>query len=148
MELILWRHAEAVDGTPDHDRTLTEKGRRQAERMARFLSGRLPKDIRILVSPAVRAQQTASALSKHFTIEPVIGTQATARTALGASGWPDADEAVMLVGHQPWLGELASLIMTGHASPWSMKKGAVWWFSRPDDAGQTVLRLVIAPDQL
>lgn len=148
MELILWRHAEAVDGVPDADRALTDKGRRQAERMARFLSGRLPKNTRILVSPALRAQQTASALSKHFDTEPKVGTGATAQSALAASGWPKGDDAVLLVGHQPWLGELAALLMTGKAESWGMKKGAVWWFSRREDEEQTSLRLVIAPDQL
>lgn len=147
MELILWRHAEAVDGVPDADRALTDKGRRQAERMAHFLSSRLPKNTRILVSPALRAQQTASALSKHFDTEPRVGTSANAHSALTASGWPKAG-AVLLVGHQPWLGELAALLMTGKAESWGMKKGAVWWFSQREDEEQTSLRLVIAPDQL
>ena len=147
MELILWRHAEAVDGTPDHERALTVKGRHQAERMAHFLAGRLPKNTRILVSPALRAQQTASTLTRHVTTEPAIGTGATAARALAASGWPNADDA-LLVGHQPWLGELAALLMTGKVDPWSMRKGAIWWFSHRADDDQTVLRLVIAPDQL
>jgi phosphohistidine phosphatase len=116
--------------------------------MARFLSSRLPKNTRILVSPAVRAQQTASALSKHFVTEPRIGTQATAQTALAASSWPKADDAILLVGHQPWMGELAALLMTGQVDSWSMKKGAVWWFSRREGDDRTALRLVIAPDHL
>lgn len=148
MELILWRHAEAVDGVPDNDRALTEKGRRQAQRMAHFLTPLVPKNTRILVSPALRAQQTATAFSRQFDTEPKIGTRGDARGALAAAGWPDADGAVMLVGHQPWLGELAALLMTGKEESWSMKKGAVWWFSRREDDDQPVLRLVIAPDQL
>ncbi len=150
MELILWRHAEAVEGQPDLGRALTEKGRRQAEHMANFLSGRLPQDTRILVSPALRAQQTAGALTSHFITAPNIGVHATPQTAIAAAGWPMAGGAVLLVGHQPWMGELASLLMTGHADFWSIKKGAVWWFSRREREGdfQTVLRLVVAPDQL
>lgn len=148
MELILWRHAEAVDGVPDNDRALTEKGRRQAERMAHFLSRQLPPHTRILVSPALRAQQTASALTKHFITAPNVGVHATPQKAIAAAGWPMADGAVLLVGHQPWLGELAALLMTGGADSWNIKKGAVWWFSRRDDDDQTVLRLVIAPDHL
>ncbi len=148
MDLILWRHAEAADGAPDDTRPLTEKGRRQAERMAHFLSSRLPRNTRILVSPALRAQQTALALSKHFDTTPKVGTGATAHTALAASGWPKAGGAVLVVGHQPWLGELAALLMAGHAESWSIKKGAVWWFSRDEGDEQTMLRLVIAPDQL
>jgi phosphohistidine phosphatase len=150
MELILWRHAEAAEGQPDLGRALTEKGRRQAEHMANYLSGRLPENTRVLVSPALRAQQTAGALTPHFITAPNIGVHATPQTAIAAAGWPMAGGAVLLVGHQPWMGELAALLMTGHADFWSIKKGSVWWFSRREREGdfQTVLRLVIAPDQL
>jgi phosphohistidine phosphatase len=150
MELILWRHAEASDGIPDNARPLTEKGRRQAERMAHFLSERLPPNTRILVSPAVRAQQTAAALSPRFITAPNLGTHATPETAIATAGWPLAGGAALLVGHQPWMGQLAGQLMTGRPDIWSIKKGAVWWFSRREREGdyQTILRLVIAPDQL
>lgn len=151
MELILWRHAEAVDGVPDHSRALTDKGQQQAERMAAFLKTRLPSNTRILVSPALRAQQTAGALTKKFITEPAINTGATPQAALAAAGgWSQAGGAVLLVGHQPWLGEVAALLMTGTAEYWSVKKGGVWWFSRREREGdyQTILRLVIAPEQL
>jgi phosphohistidine phosphatase len=150
MELILWRHAEAADGTPDMERPLTDKGQRQAERMAQFLNPRLPQNTRVMVSPALRAQQTASALTPKFITAPNIGIHATPQTAIAAAGWPMADGAVLLVGHQPWMGELACWLMTGRADIWSVKKGAVWWFSGREREGdfQTVLRLVIAPDQL
>lgn len=150
MELILWRHAEAAEGTPDEMRPLTEKGRRQAERMAHFISGRLPPNTRILASPAVRAQETVAALTSHFITAPNIGTHATPETAIAAAGWPMAGGAVLLVGHQPWMGELAALLLTGKAdsSIWSIKKGAIWWFSRREREGdfQTILRLAITPD--
>jgi phosphohistidine phosphatase len=150
MELILWRHAEAEDGSPDSARPLTEKGRRQAERMAHFLSGRLPPNTRTLVSPAVRAQQTATALSSHFITAPNLGVHATPQLATATAGWPMAGGAALLVGHQPWMGELACWLMTGQTDIWNIKKGSVWWFSRREREGdyQTVLRLVIAPDQL
>lgn len=150
MDLILWRHAEAADGVPDDMRPLTDRGRRQAEHMALFLSERLPKNTRILVSPALRAQQTAAALTDHFITAPNIGVHATPQTAIAAAGWPKAEGSVLLVGHQPWMGELAALLMTGRADIWSIKKGAIWWFSRREREGdfQTLLRLVIAPDQL
>ena len=118
--------------------------------MANFLSGRLPQNTRILVSPALRAQQTATALNSHFITSPQIGTQGTPETALAAAGWPMAGGSVLLVGHQPWMGQLAALLMADHSDIWSIKKGAIWWFSRREREGdfQTVLRLVIAPDQL
>ncbi len=150
MDLILWRHAEAAEGVPDDARPLTDKGRRQAERMAHFLSGRLPQNTRILVSPALRAQQTANALTPNFITSPKIGVLGTPESAIEAAGWPLASGAVLLVGHQPWMGELAAALMTDHADIWSIKKGAVWWFSRREREGdyQTVLRLAISPDLL
>jgi hypothetical protein len=51
MNLILWCHAEAEDSFPDIERTLTEKGRKQAKKIAGWLKPRLPQKIRILVSP-------------------------------------------------------------------------------------------------
>ena len=72
MDLLLWRHAEAVDSMPDHARVLTEKGIKQAEKMAGFLRQKLPDDCHMLSSPATRTQQTISTLSSHFTVAPAL----------------------------------------------------------------------------
>ena len=61
MDLLLWRHAEAVEGLPDSTRELTERGRRQARKVAEWLEQRRPKKLRVLVSPTVRTRQTADA---------------------------------------------------------------------------------------
>ena len=150
MELVLWRHAEAEEGSPDEARQLTPKGEKQAVKMADFLRSRLPHDTRILVSPAIRTQQTARALTKHFITEPHIAPGATPEALLKAAGWPDGEGCVLLAGHQPALGEAAALLMTGKPHYWSIKKGAVWWFARRSLEGdfKISLRLVIAPDQL
>lgn len=147
MELILWRHAEAEEGVPDLERELTPKGRRQAARMATFLRARLPQDTRILVSPAVRAQQTASALSKHFETDNRLSPGGSPRAALEAAGWSDGDSAcVLLVGHQPYLGEIAALLLTGEEDSFSIRKGAIWWLEKRD--GKIGMRLVMSPDLL
>ena len=62
MDLLLWRHAEAEEGENDLTRHLTRRGEKQAQAVATWLNKRLPKNLRILASPATRAQQTASAL--------------------------------------------------------------------------------------
>ena len=150
MELILWRHAEAADGMPDMDRPLTAKGLKQAERMAAFLQERLPTHTRILASPALRTQQTVQALTRHYTTEPAIAPGASPAAVLRATGWPEAGGCVLLVGHQPTLGGVAAHLLYGGRGSLSVKKGAIWWFARRerDDDDQTILRLVIAPDQL
>ncbi len=146
MDLILWRHADAEDGVPDMNRRLTAKGEKQAEKMAGFLRSRLPQHTRILVSPALRTQQTAQALTRHFETEPGIGPGVGARAALKAAGWPDHKGCVLLVGHQPYLGEIAALLMADTEASFSIKKGAVWWLDNRD--GAAALRLVISPDFL
>lgn len=148
MELLLWRHAEAEDGFPDASRQLTEKGRKQARQVARWLQPRLPRKIRILVSPATRTQQTAKALDLPFETVEAIGPGADARDILRAAGWPDAAHPLLVVGHQPTLGETAALVLTGEALPWPIKKGALWWLeSRArDGASGAVLRAVVGPD--
>lgn len=150
MELILWRHAEAEDGIVDLSRRLTLKGEKQAAKIAAFLNTRLPDDTRILVSPAKRTQQTAQALAKNFTTEPAIAPGAMPQALLEAANWPDGKGCVLLVGHQPTLGQAAALLMTGKPECWNIKKGAVWWFNRRERGGysETTLRLVIAPDLL
>jgi len=150
MELILWRHAEAEDGLSDMARPLTAKGAKQADKMAAFLRSRLPDGARILVSPAKRAQQTAQALSKNFTTAPAIAPGASPQAVLEAANWLEGEGCVLIVGHQPALGEIAALLLAGKPGYWSIKKGAVWWFSRRErgENSETVLRLVIAPDLL
>jgi phosphohistidine phosphatase len=148
MDLILWRHAEAVDGVPDMARALTPKGEKQAAQMARWLREHLPKDTRILVSPATRAQQTARALTSQFETERAIAPGASFASLLAKTGWPEAKGAVLVVGHQPTLGEVAAMLISGHPSDWIIKKGAIMWLThriRGEDQ-QVVLRATLSPE--
>jgi len=148
MDLILWRHAEAEPGEPDLGRRLTAKGIKQAERVAAWLDGHLPDTTRILASPADRAQQTALALKRKFRTADELAPGATASAVLAVAAWPDARESVLIVGHQPTLGEVASLLLAREELPWSIRKGAVWWLSNRvrDGVSAVVLKGVIGPD--
>lgn len=148
MDLILWRHAEAEAGADNLARALTDKGRKQAELAAAFLRARLPKDTRMLVSPAMRTRQTASALTDSYTLSSAIAPGASVHAVLQAVRWPDAGGTVLVVGHQPTLGAVAaSMLGSGHESL-SIKKGALWWLSRRPGSDETALRLVISPEFL
>jgi phosphohistidine phosphatase len=127
MDLILWRHADAADGSPDHARELTAKGRNQASRMAAWLNQRLPQDTVVLVSPAVRAQQTAQALKREFSTCGALDTDSDCAAVLKAVGTPRDSGTTLIVGHQPTLGRVAALLLTGEAGEMNVKKGAVWW---------------------
>ncbi len=150
MELILWRHAEAEDGFPDAARELTDKGRKQASAMAEWLKPRLPQNTRVIVSPTLRTQLTAAALDEDFETVKAIGPAASAKAVLAAAGWPEAKGAVVVVGHQPTLGEVAALLLSGELAGWPVRKGAIWWFSHKAKGSMedTVLRASISPDML
>jgi phosphohistidine phosphatase len=149
MDLILWRHAEAEPGEPDLGRRLTAKGLKQAERMGEWLDRFLPDTARILVSPADRAQHTALALKRKFRTIDEIGPGATATAVLSAAGWPDSRETVVVVGHQPTIGRVAALLLSGQEAEWSVKKAGIWWFQqRARGVDQIVLRAVTNPDLL
>jgi phosphohistidine phosphatase len=150
MDLILWRHADAQDGSPDMERALTAKGLKQAELMAVWLNAHLPKATRILVSPAARAIQTADALGRDYETVTEIAPNADGVHVLAAAGWPDAAGAVLVVGHQPTLGEAASLLLYGEARPMSIKKAGVVWLTNRvrGSAPQTVLKAAMTVDML
>ena len=153
MDLLLWRHAEAEDGIPDLKRKLTKRGEKQAQQMAEWLRQNAPKNLRILVSPAIRCQQTAQALGLPFETDKQLGTNADVAALLATAGWPDGDsnghKAVLVVGHQPTLGKTAALLLSGSEAAWTIKKGSVWWFSNRtrQEETQTVLRAVVPPER-
>ncbi len=148
MDVILWRHAEAEEGFPDGERRLTPKGCRQAAKVGRWLAGRLEGRYRLLSSPAARAVETAEALRGRMEVLPELNSAADPAALLAAAGWPEGEGAVVLVGHQPMLGEVAAYLLTGRPEPWSVKKGAAWWFRTTDSGGrrETTLRAVVGPD--
>ena len=153
MDLILWRHAEAVEKSePEHDldRALTPKGERQAQRMAGWLNRQLPSGTRVLVSPALRAQQTAAALERKFKTLPVLAPEGSVEALLQAARWPDALEPVLVVGHQPALGLTAAYLLSGQAQGWAVRKAGVWWLRAREREGQlqVVLHAALSPDML
>lgn len=157
MDLILWRHAEAQELTEgdiqiqsDLDRALTPRGEKQAVRMARWLDRQLPGSARILVSPARRCQQTALALDRRFKTCEELAPGATAAQLLALAQWPASKLPVLVVGHQPTLGQSVAQLLGLQDSDCAIKKGAVWWLrSRERDGqSQTVVLTVQSPEML
>ncbi|MEQ1803807.1 MAG: phosphohistidine phosphatase SixA [Burkholderiaceae bacterium] len=151
MDLILWRHAEAFDagdGQDDLSRGLTPKGERHAQRMAQWLNRRIAETTRVLVSPALRCQQTAAALEKKAKTLPELAPGVDVQLLLDAARWPDSSTPVLLVGHQPTLGMLAATLLTGTPHALSVKKGCVWWLRSRDREGlaDVTLYAVQSPD--
>jgi len=155
MNLILWRHAEAEDhAATDLARQLTTKGRKQAQQTAKWLRTRLSDDAVILASPAARTIQTAEALTDQYRVVRELAPDVSADQVLAAAGWPGGvASTVVVVGHQPTLGQVAARLLNGDAARGlPIKKGALWWFaSRAGDGGRAgdaaaVLLVAMSPE--
>jgi phosphohistidine phosphatase len=153
MDLVLWRHAEAHEAQPGQDdlsRALTPRGEKQAARMAAWLDRQLPDGARILVSPAKRTEQTVQTLGRKYKLREELGPNATVEQLLQLVQWPEGKGVILLVGHQPVLGQTIAHLLAIHGSECSVKKGAVWWLRHRlrEGASQTTLVSVQSPDTL
>jgi phosphohistidine phosphatase len=157
MDLILWRHAEAEphvaegDEAGDLKRALTPKGKRHAARVGAWLHRQLPDDIRVLSSPARRCVQTVEALGRNYKLVEALAPYSSAEAILDACGWPDHRQPVLVVGHQPLLGEVASLVLAGSRMDWRIRKAGVFWISQKvgsdkDEGSAPYVKLVVGPD--
>jgi len=163
MNLLLLRHGIAVDfGTPgyerDSERPLTPEGRRKTRAVARALAALgISPDV-ILTSPLVRAHQTAEIVASSMKLkkrmeicEPLAsGGDAKRLIAEVNRRHPNA-ERIMLVGHEPDLSLLASLLLTGCADGVAMefKKGGVCSLEADElRAGKCATLLWLAPPRV
>jgi phosphohistidine phosphatase len=153
MDLILWRHAEAIDLDlvgDDMLRTLTAKGEKQAVRMGAWLDRQLPDGAKVWASPALRTEQTALALGRKFKTHSALAPLSSVDDMLGLVQWPHAKGTVLVVGHQPTLGQTVSRLLGLTGSDFSVKKGSVWWlrYREREGVGQTVVVTVQSPEVL
>jgi len=156
MDLILWRHAEAEsapEGGDDLSRPLTPKGERQAIRMATWLDRHLPEGTRVLVSPARRTQQTVAPLGRKFKLRDELVPETSMEDVLTLLKWhpetgPQLKGPVLMVGHQPYLGQLVARLLGMKEGSCAVRKGAVWWLRTRvrDGQPQTALLTVACPE--
>ena len=156
MDLILWRHAEAhplQPGESDLARGLTSKGERQAARMSDWLDRHLPEGTRVLVSPATRTEQTALALGRKYKLREELSPDATPQGVLDLLKWNEqtglrGKGPVLIVGHQPWMGQLIARLIQLQEPECAVRKGSVWWLRTRlrDGKLQTVLMTVTCPE--
>ena len=126
--LLLIRHAQAADAPADRDRPLTAKGTRAAAAIGAWLqqAGYVPD--RVLVSSALRAQQTWAAAAETLgsapepTVDPRIYDN-TVEAVLDVIGEVSDDTGtVAVVGHNPSMGELAFSLDDGTGSDSARRK--------------------------
>lgn len=151
MDLIFWRHAEAeewTEGCDDMARSLTPRGEKQAKRVANWLDRQLPEGTRIICSPARRCEQTVLALGRKYKMRPELAPDSTPDALLSVAGWPNGKSVVLLVGHQPSLGQSIALLLGMQQDACPVRKGAVWWIRTRERDGdtQTVVVTVQSPE--
>lgn len=153
MDLILWRHAEAEaasDGVEDLARPLTSRGEKQATRMAVWLDRQLPDGLRVLCSPALRAEQTAQALGRKYKLRAELLPDGVPADLLTLVQWPNARGTMVVVGHQPILGQTAALLLGLEGGCCAIRKGGLWWLRQRQRQGETetVLMAAMSPELL
>ena len=151
MDLIIWRHAQAQDeqeGLNDLQRALTSRGEKQAARMAKWLDLHLPENTRILCSPALRCEQTLLPLGRKYKLRDELAPDQQVAPLLEAVDWPHARHSVLVVGHQPMLGQMVARLVGLQSDICPIRKGAVWWLRTRERDGdeQTVVIAVQPPD--
>ena len=125
--LLLLRHAKSSwddSGIADHERPLAPRGERAAAAVAAYLAQRGAAPDLVLCSTAVRARQTLERMLAALPGRPEVRTTrelylAEPERILGlVQGVDDGAAGLLVVGHNPGLGELAaSLAGTGDAKP-------------------------------
>ena len=153
MDLVIWRHAEAVDlqeDCDDLDRALTARGYKQAIRMAEWLDRQLPESSRIFASPAKRCEDTVRRLDRKYKLHNDLLPEANADAILTSIQWPCAKGTVLIVGHQPMLGKIVAQALGLKGTECPIRKGSVWWLRSREREGQrqTVLVSVQSVDML
>jgi phosphohistidine phosphatase len=149
VDFYLVRHGEALSGTQDPARPLTQTGRETVEQVARSASAKSIQIVAVFHSGILRAKQTADIFATH--LRPTLGVRPmsgllpeddpmTAKAELEAARQP-----IMLVGHLPHLNHLAGLLASGNPDRdvVNFTAGTMACFSR--DKSQWKIAWVLAP---
>ena len=116
MLLYLLRHADAVTtAASDEARALSEKGKAQAEQVARFCEAHEMQLSVVLTSPVRRAQETAAIVAEKMRAEliiaPWLACGMSPQAALEELRAYRSQGSVMLVGHEPDFSQLAAHLL-------------------------------------
>lgn len=117
ISFYLVQHAEAKSEEEDKERRLTEKGKKEAESLAKFLRGKI-KPQKIIHSGKARAMETALIYAEQLGVNDV-GKGENLAPLDDPSFWAERlkkeSSSLMLVGHLPHLSKLLSLLVAGSA---------------------------------
>jgi phosphohistidine phosphatase len=150
MTLFLIRHAHAVDAQENPERPLSHRGRNQVRRMAKFLRKTDPQFRMLWHSPLARSKETAKLLIRGLGVKTklmeVAGLEGGDDVTIIAAQLKTRRQPLAIVGHEPHLSALASLLVAGTAEPsrFVLKKCAVVALERGE--GNWCVRWQVSPE--
>ena len=130
MNLYILRHADAdTEAATDAARTLSEKGEEQARKVAQFCRTHGIQPEVIFASPLIRAQQTAKPVGKELNVAITtarwLACGATPERILAELAVLENVPAVMLVGHEPDLGNLIAHLLGAASGSIHVRKASL-----------------------
>lgn len=153
VHVYLIRHAHAEDGKNDTARPLSRKGRAQIRRVGRFLrDAKAVEAAEFWHSPLVRSRETAELLARQLKspapLREVSGLKPEDDPEIVVAKLGDARRPVAVIGHDPHLSALASLMVIGCGEPsrFKLKKCAVLRLDRIN--GGWTVRWHVSPELL
>jgi phosphohistidine phosphatase len=153
MQLTIIRHAHALDAKEDPERPLGPRGRKQVRRLGAFLRKSGALDVaEIWHSPLARSRETAQQLVERIGLDVRLvehdGLLGETDPALIAEVLVHRSAPLAIVGHEPQLSALASLLVFGAKEPprFLLKKCAALALERRD--GHWLVRWQVSPEVL
>ncbi len=149
MKLYLVQHAKAASKEADPQRSLTEEGRRDIQKVAEFIKSLNLSVDYLWHSGKTRALQTAEILAEVVEVAEMSAHDGLAPnddvSTLRDEIISDRQD-IMIVGHLPFLPKLTSLLLTNSQSsnPVAFKNGGIVCLDYSDD-NQWQLSWIIAP---
>lgn len=162
MDLFIMRHGIAVaesseGGFSDGERPLSPKGLKRTRQIAGGLLALKLSFDRILTSPLVRARETAQIVAEVLNMEgrveeaSELAPDGSVQTLISRLAELREEKNILLVGHQPLLGEIASFLLSrGKGIKLRLRKGGLCCLE-VDDLGSNasaILHWVLTPKQL
>ena len=151
MDLFIIRHAHAVNAAEDPDRPLSSRGRNQIRRLARFLKKTHARPLaEVWHSPLARSRETAELLVKRLhsnaKLAQIDGIEGDDEPAILAQRLKTRRTDVAVVGHEPHLSALLSLLISGEpeSAKFVLEKSAVVALERA--RGAWAVRWQISPE--
>lgn len=160
MKCLFIRHGIAEDreiyrGPSDDLRPLTDKGKKQLKKMAKWLKGVEPQIDQIWTSPLVRAKESTEVLKKIYPKAKIyekkeLEPQNAATILINKlNEWLDhlQNSCLAFVGHEPHLSQVISSLISSHPASVSLKKAgiALIHFSGTQGKGQNELKWLVTP---